>query len=789
MADTVNTLGERSGLRRERWAALFASPASVLVILPALVIAVGVVVLLLGRKATRESAETLVRLQLRAQADEVGDDVKFALDQSDPVLGSLRVLAEPALPTPDAVARLRDVVVGRPGVANATIVFPAGVMWGTYFEKDTRELQVHETRVDERQRTNYALRGGAMVVQSVEPSAYEPRERPQYKHAVAAGRRVWEPPRTFSTSHKTGVTVIEPIFASDGGLVAVVSVDFDVGELSRAIGTIPIPGARTVMFTPDGTILAFPGVPIPEVAIQEKRLLRSQDYRDPALDARFGKLASLPAEGFTRLETSDGTRYLASLATVGRDGAGTAATRDWRLATLVPEASLIGATKRFGRDAIIASAAALAIALGVALMFAWNLVRMRRAVGVARAEARSAQERAQQLGSYKLVEKLGAGGMGEVWRAQHQLLAREAAIKLVRPDALSDPQHAPLVIERFRREAQTLASLRSRHTIELFDYGTTDDGAFFFVMELLDGLDLSALVRAHGPQPAARVISILAQACQSLAEAHDAGLLHRDIKPANLYLCRAADEVDILKLLDFGIVHSAADPIDPALLASDAGGPRSVTTTGTGERLTAVGVVVGTPGYIPPEQAIGEKLDARGDLYALGCVAWFLLTGAEVFPGTDGDEVIHMHVTQPTPSLRDKVHGWLPPELEDLIVSCLAKQPRSRPPDARALAEALYAIDIPPEHAWTRRHASAWWASLRPAATASPDMTTVRSSVLIAKAPPQAATAVSDVVIGAPPTSVGAATSVDGGRVLVPRRESAPSVDQPTVASRPSRPD
>ncbi|MDX2093459.1 MAG: protein kinase [Kofleriaceae bacterium] len=785
MADQVNTLGDRPGRRGERLAALFASPASVLVILPVLVISVGVVVLLLGRKATSESAEMMARSQLLAQADEVSADVKSALDQSDPVLSGLRTLAEPALPTPDAAARLRDIVIGRSGITNASIVFPSGVMWGSYFSTDTRELRVQETRVADRTRTSYALRDGQMVVLSVEPSQYEPLQRPQYLKPVEAKRRVWLPPRTFETSHRTGVTVSEPVLAADGTLIAVVSLDFDVAALSRVIGRPPLPGARTVMFTRDGTILAFPGAPIPEKAAKEKRLLRYEDYKDPALTALFARIESGREQAqFAELEATDGARYFMSLSVVARNGAGSSL--DWYLATLVPESALFSATKKFGRDAIIASAAALAIALGVALMFAWNLLRMRRAVGVARAEARSAQERARKLGSYQLVARLGSGGMGEVWRAQHQLLAREAAIKLVRPDALSDPSHAPLVLERFRREAQTLASLRSRHTIELYDYGTTDDGAFFFVMELLDGLDLAQLVRHHGPQPAARVISIIAQACQSLAEAHDAGLLHRDIKPANLYLCRAADEVDIIKLLDFGIVHNASDPLDPVLVANDPARPIPVTATSTGERLTAIGVVVGTPGYIPPEQAIGEPLDARGDLYALGCVAWILLTGNEVFPGDDGDEVLHQHVTQPLPTLRDKVRGWLPKELEDLVLSCLAKQPRSRPPDARALADALYAIEIPPEHAWTRKQAIAWWSSLRPTATAHHDEATARGPVVPM---PGGATRV-DGVAGVPPRlTVGLATAVDGGRVLVPQRDKGQSLDLPTVMSRPSRPD
>jgi hypothetical protein len=224
------------------------------------------------------------------------------------------------------------------------------------------------------------------------------------------------------------------------------------------------------------------------------------DFNDPALNALFKAIgtATPTQQRFMHLDATNGS-YFASVSRVGSER-----TEKWYLATLVPENNLFGAMHRLGRDSIIASGAALAIAMGVALMFAWNILRMRRAVGVAREAARSAEARAKQLGSYKLVERLGVGGMGEVWRAEHQLLARRAAIKLVRPEVLRDRTHAGLIQERFRREAQTLASMTSRHTIALYDYGVTDEGTFFYVMELLDGLDLSMLVREYGPQPAAR---------------------------------------------------------------------------------------------------------------------------------------------------------------------------------------------------------------------------------------------------------------------------------------------
>ncbi len=755
-----------------------------LIIVPALVMAVGVVVLLLGRKATRDSAETMARHQLIAQAAEVQHDVAFALDQSDPMLASMRLLAEPAIATPDAVARLRDVVVGRPGIANATIVFPIGVMWGTYVDRDTNKLMVHETRVSEQSRTNFGFnKNGTAEVESTVKSTYDPRTRPQYELALKTKTRNWLPPRTFSSSHKTGLTVTEPVYAADGTLTAVLTLDFDVAELSKFIRRPPLAGARTVMFTPGGTILAYPSVAIPETAIKEERLLRYQDFTDPALDALFAAIGSstLTEQRFMRLEASDGA-YLASVAVVGGNRANSSAPMDWYLATLVPEHTLFGATRRFGRATIITSAAALAIALGVALMFAWNLVRMRRAVGVARAAAKSAEDRARELGSYRLVERLGQGGMGEVWRAEHQLLARQAAIKLVRREVLVDPRHAQLVHERFRREAQTLASLRSRHTIELYDYGVTSDDSFFFVMELLDGVDLAQLVRTHGPQPSARVISIIAQACGSLAEAHDAGLLHRDIKPANLFLCRAADEVDIVKLLDFGIVHNISEPLEAAVVALPT--PLSPPTTGTSfpistDRLTSEGAVIGTPGYIPPEQAVGAPLDARGDLYALGCVAWMLLVGDEVYPQRSGDETVHAHVTEPIPSLRDKVRGWLPNELEEVIVMCLAKSPNDRPASARVLADMLYAIAIPEEHAWSKAKSVAWWASLTKLATSAPEASTVAGKVVVAKAPSDASTSVGAVVIAPPPEFT---DRVDGKGVLVVQR-ATPS-EAKTVMSR-----
>jgi len=329
--------------------------------------------------------------------------------------------------------------------------------------------------------------------------------------------------------------------------------------------------------------------------------------------------------------------------------------------------------------------------------------------------------------------------MGEVWRAEHRLLVRQAAIKLISTgtDAGLDANE---VQERFRREAQSLATLRSRNTIELFDYGVTAEGTCFYVMELLDGMDLETLVDKYGPQPAARVIDFLIQACNSLAEAHDAGLVHRDIKPANLYVCRVADEVDVIKVLDFGLVRAAMNKTSerpPALPGPGQAGqetksgvhqgpPRSVlsyeesvtdTAGGEGqERLTQVGQAMGTPAYMAPEQALGYELDGRADLYALGCIGFYLLSGRLLFERNGSLPMMMAHINEPPPEFKNRIATFMPAELTTLLLQCLGKKPSQRPSDARALAAALKAIQIPPANEWSEPQAQAWWATRRPKA-------------------------------------------------------------------------
>jgi len=307
---------------------------------------------------------------------------------------------------------------------------------------------------------------------------------------------------------------------------------------------------------------------------------------------------------------------------------------------------------------------------------------------------------ARELGSYRLVERLGQGGMGEVWRAQHRLLARPAAVKLIRTagTGTASPDEA---VRRFEREAQVTAGLSSPHTVQLFDFGVADDGSFYYVMELLNGLDLERLVQRYGPLPAERAIYLLRQVCHSLAEAEEFGLVHRDIKPANLFVCRYGGEHDFVKVLDFGIAKKAPDMME---------------TGGLG--LTRDNIFQGTPAYIAPEQALdGSRVDGRADIYATGCVAYFLLTGKPVFTGDSPMAVVVQHAyTQPTPPSASSEIS-IPPALDSLILECLAKSPGDRPQSARVLSQRLAQIDsLPP---WTEDRAREWWEVHHPVQTSA----------------------------------------------------------------------
>ena len=299
--------------------------------------------------------------------------------------------------------------------------------------------------------------------------------------------------------------------------------------------------------------------------------------------------------------------------------------------------------------------------------------------------------RARQMGSYHLVERIGAGGMGEVWKARHRLLVRPAAIKLIRAEALgTGPETRASAVQRFEREAQATALLRSPHTVELYDFGVTEDGTLYYVMELLEGLDLKTLVERFGPMPGERVVHLLQQVCHSLADAHASGMIHRDIKPANVVVGQRGPDADFVKVLDFGLVTSLR-----AIRAEP--------------QLTQQGLAPGTPAFMAPELAMsGTSTDPLVDVYALGCVAYWLVCGRLVFEGPTPTAILVQHAKDPPPPPSTRTEVPVHPALEELILRCLRKDPQERPASARELSRLLAACAglLP---AWTEERAIEWW--------------------------------------------------------------------------------
>jgi len=311
--------------------------------------------------------------------------------------------------------------------------------------------------------------------------------------------------------------------------------------------------------------------------------------------------------------------------------------------------------------------------------------------------------RAREMGSYRLGELLGRGGMGEVYKATHTMLARAAAIKLIRPEALGagNSDGAQLAVRRFTREAEAAANLRSPHTVEVYDFGVTDDQTLYFVMEMLEGMDLETLIRQNGPLPAARVMYLMRQVCESLGEAHAKGLVHRDIKPANINVGQVGLEYDFVKVLDFGLVK----------LNSQA------SREGLQTLMTADQRTTGTPAYMAPEIILGEaSVDRRADVYALGCVAYYALTGQLVFEADTPMKMLLQHVqAEPIPPSQ-RTELPIPRELDELVLACLQKDPNKRPQNAEVLLD--MAIGCKTGDCWNQNLAKGWWSKHLPEFTA-----------------------------------------------------------------------
>jgi eukaryotic-like serine/threonine-protein kinase len=401
----------------------------------------------------------------------------------------------------------------------------------------------------------------------------------------------------------------------------------------------------------------------------------------------------VPWAGFVRTGHLPGITWVVPIVIlmallVPAGGRATLVTAALALATMPLGLAFLAATGRVTAspaDLVISTATAL-VALAIAHVASSAIHRAARQAAAAR-----------RLGSYQLAERIGTGGMGEVWRARHALLARPAAVKLVRADRIAGAAAArEEALRRFTREAQVTASLRSPHTVELYDFGVAADGRLYYAMELLDGQNLEHFVYQYGPVEPRRAVHWLRQACHSLAEAHGRGLIHRDIKPANLFLCVRGLDHDVVKVLDFGLATFTR--------ASESGAD-----------LTQSGARLGSPGYMAPEQVFGESSTPRTDLYALGGVAYWLLAGARPFEAEAPAELLRMQAHATPRALVERGHG-VPAALEAIVMACLAKDPDARPRDAEEL-DARLAAAVPGEP-WTEEYARAWWRAHAPAAGA-----------------------------------------------------------------------
>lgn len=669
------------------------------VLVAALLLTVGVLATASSYLTLKEAGHARTDAWLTARREQLQATLGSALAVADPLLEQLAAFVRGGLgeaPVQALVPRLQALAAGREGVTWISVSLTDGMFVGVQRDAAGRYLGQASVvgaewmvDVDER---------GQVHERARVPSDYDPRRRPFYELAVREGRRAWTEPYAFLPDWHTGVTRVEPVYASDQAdrLLAVLTVDFDAVELARLLGEPLVPGQRTLVVTAEGVVLATSGLgaeptPAPSAQQREPPPPAMSALNDPAVEAMRSVFAGGRERSGQRLDVGGEAYRYDARQVLDLSG------QRVLLLTAVPERELYADANRQALGGAVTTGTLTLVGLLLAMAVSSSFANHRRKRARAERAARRAEEQARQLGRYELLAPLGSGAMGEVFRARHTLLARDAALKLIK---LHDgpTERDPERQRRFFDEAQRLASLHSLHTVSVYDFGVAEDGRYYLVMELLDGLDLASLVARDGPQPAARVASILAQVCASLAEAHDAGLVHQDIKPANVFLCRIADALDFVKVLDFGLARAVGD-------AGDSG------TTPT---------IEGTPAYMAPEQVLREPITPAVDLYALGGLGYFLLTGAPPYAGSRSDALYAQHVHGPLPSLPEDVAARTPRMLAQLLTRCLAKRPDHRPTSARVLQHEFESIAREHEHEFGEEQRARWWASFDAARAEQP---------------------------------------------------------------------
>ena len=678
------------------------SPMGLAIIIPLFILLSGGVSVAVSQVLMRRSLNEQVEQTTAAYAHVIVQSIADLFGQAAPVMTGLRSLAM-SMPadgkpvdgkTADSakadraeVARaLLTLVNGRNGLSGVGWALQDGSYNGIRLGADGWILIHLESDPAGRMiREEYRLSAGGALGEAMVngDKPFDPRIRPWYVQALKTDKPVWNDHLQVGASGTPTVTYSEPL-RQEGRPFGVALVAFNLTTLSESLDPLSDdPLIDNVLLTPDRSILAMPHDWVLPTGNSRKPTVAAMNSSPDVAAFRqaLPDLRQIDPRGVRVSFLSHKSEQLCLIMPCTVRGG-----LQLLLAQVISKDLLLGKTNKALSWSLFWALLAMAGGIAVAWWFATRLACMRHKLVQERQRADAAVAEVELLGSYRLICKLGEGGMGEVWLGEHAFLARRAAIKRIRPDAFRNFSADDRVraLARFNREARITAALRSRHTVELYDYGTAPDGSFFYVMELLDGIDLGSLITRFGPQPFGRVVKILIQACSSLAEAHDCGLVHRDIKPENLYLCRRAEEVDLIKVIDFGIVGAPMD-------------------SRTGE--LDQGAILGTPATMSPEQVRGEVLDCRSDIYSLGCVAYSLLTGRDVFGCLQMPD-LKRALLEWLPESPSHHRHHLPRDLELIVLACLAKDRNERPQNAKELAAMLSVVFV---EEWTDDEAHAWW--------------------------------------------------------------------------------